>query len=78
MPVNEGEREREKKSENECAVVTTASSGSPTEASKGKAANGMHILGKIELGKLVKFDRNDQVDRYLLTTEAIAGFVGVE
>ena len=65
---------------NERTVGGTASSGSPTDFSKGKTANGKCILGKIEeLGELVYvFNRKDQADKYLHATEAIANYVGVE
>jgi hypothetical protein len=47
---------------------------------RGRKTTGEQVLGKEEkLGELVyKFNTKDQADMYLLTTEAIAGFVGVE
>jgi hypothetical protein len=62
------------------ATTGVASSGNSVGFSRGRKTTGEQVLGKEEkLGELVyKFNTKDQVDMYLRTTEAIAGFVGVE
>jgi hypothetical protein len=62
------------------ATTGVASPGNTVGFSRGRKTTGEQVLGKEEkLGELVyKFNTKDQADMYLLTTEAIANFVGIE
>ena len=58
----------------------SATAGEQAGQSRSRAAAGKPGLGQIEeLGELVyKFNTNDQADKYIRTTEAIANYVGRE
>jgi hypothetical protein len=62
------------------ATTGVASLGNTVAFSRGRKTTGEQVLGKEEkLGeRLYKFNTKDQADMYLLTTEAIADFVGVK